>query len=155
MVLVVHGHSSGTQPSSRSWCSGSDGARHDLQFKVKDGYGHAGDVWADIKFKARLNVRGDRQIKENINPFHKSRPTADIDSLLLATTAGTPGAEFLKIDVFGAFLNAQLDANAPPIWMHPPRGLDLGSDEMLRLTSNIYGLVEAAYLWFREFSGTL
>ena len=125
-------------------------------FKVKDVFDDA-DTWTGIKFKARLNVRGDQQKDEHINPDHRSSPTADIDSLrlLLATTAGTPGAEFLKFDVICAFINAKRDPTAPRIYMHAPQGLQLPSGQMLLLDTNIYGLVEAAYYWFMEFSGTL
>ena len=126
-------------------------------FRVKDVYDDATNAWTGIKFKARLNVRGDQQKEADINPDHRSSPTADIDSirLLIATLAGIPGVELLKYDVVGAFLFAKLDPNAPPIYMHAPQGMQLGPGQMLLLNTNIYGLVEAAYLWFMEFSGTL
>ena len=126
-------------------------------YKVKDTFDLETDTWTGIQFKARLNIRGDQQKDENINPDHRSSPTADMDSirLLFATLAGLPGVEFLKFDVVAAFLNAKLDPKAPPIYMRAPQGMQLEPGKMLRLNSNIYGLVEAAYLWFMEISTTL
>ena len=111
-------------------------------------------TWTGVKFKARLNVRGDQQRDDQINPDHRSSPTADIDSirLFIATLAGDPNNELLKFDVVGAFLQAKLDPRQPPIFMHAPQGMHLAPGQMLKLNTNIYGLVEAAYLWFMEFS---
>ena len=40
--------------------------------------------------------------------------------------------------------------------MHIPQGMhDVGPGHLLRLHTNIYGLVEAAYLWFMDISATL
>ena len=126
-------------------------------YKVKDMFDIDTDIWTGIQYKARLNIRGDQQKEEHINPDHRSSPTADMDSirLLFATFAGMPGVEFLKFDVVAAFLNAKLDPKAPPIYMRAPQGMQLESGKMLRLNTNIYGLVEAAYLWFMEISTTL
>ena len=126
-------------------------------FKVKDEFNDDTGDWTGIKFKARLNVRGDQQKAADINPDHRSSPTADIDSirLLFATMAGGSGIEFLKYDVIAAFLNAKLDPNGAPIYMHAPQGLQLAPGQMLLLNTNIYGLVEAAYLWFMEAAGTM
>ena len=126
-------------------------------YKVKDVFDIVTDTWTGIQYKARLNIRGDQQKEEHINPDHRSSPTADMDSirLLFATLAGVPGVEFLKFDVVAAFLNAKLDPNAPPIYMRGPQGMQLEPGQMLRLNANIYGLVEAAYLWFMEISTTL
>jgi hypothetical protein len=111
-----------------------------------------------LKFKARLNVRGDQQKDADINPNHRASPTADIESIrmMIATVAGTPSAEWLKFDMVAAFLNAKLDPKQPPIYMHCPQGMhDVGPGKMLLLNTNIYGLVEAAYLWFMDLSATL
>ena len=116
------------------------------------------DGVAGLKFKARLNVRGDQQQDKDINPDHRASPTADIESIrmLIATLAGTPDAEWLKFDMVAAFLNAKLDPHQAPIFMHIPQGMhDVGPGHLLRLHTNIYGLVEAAYLWFMDISATL
>ena len=67
-------------------------------FKVKN---TMDDGVAGLKFKARLNVRGDQQQDKDINPDHRASPTADIESIrmLIATLAGTPDAEWLKFDM--------------------------------------------------------
>ncbi len=45
---------------------------------------------------------------------------ADIESIMIATVAGTPSAEWLKFDMVTAFLNAKLDPNQFPIYMRFP-----------------------------------
>ena len=84
---------------------------------------------------------------EPINPDHRSRPTADIDSIrvVLATIAGTPAASFSNSTADVIFINSKWDPTAPRIYMHAPQMLRLPSGQMLLLDTCIYGLVEAEY----------
>jgi len=125
-------------------------------FKIKNDTDSEGNHV--LKFKARLNVRGDQQRPEDVDPCQRASPTADIESirLMIAHLAGDPTTEWLKFDMVAAFLNAKLDPSQPPIFMHVPQGMhDVATGSVLRLNTNIYGLVQAAYLWFMELSNTL
>ena len=111
-----------------------------------------------LKYKARLTVRGDQQRKQDIDPTQRSSPTVDTESIriILATLAADPSAEFVQFDVVGAYLQATLDTNSAPIYLRVPDGMKGVPDgQVLLLRINLYGLVQAAYLWYQEISKTM
>ena len=112
--------------------------------KLKDG---------EIVFKARLTARGDQEDPANINDDHRASPTADQDSirLILAELANMPGAKLMSFDFVRAYLQARMPTDAKPIFVRVPAGF--GKEfpgKIFLLGVNLYGLVEAAYRWYRE-----
>ena len=112
--------------------------------KVKEG---------KVVFKARLTACGNMQKEADINPDHRASPTADQDSirLILAELANLPGAKFLSFDFVRAYLQAKRPADAKPIFIRIPGGYEADfPDQIFLLGVNLYGLVEAAYRWYKE-----
>jgi hypothetical protein len=111
-----------------------------------------------LKYKARLTVRGDQQRKQDIDPTQRSSPTVDTESIriFLATLAADASAEFVQFDVVGAYLQATLDTNSAAIYLRvPDRMAGVPDGQVLLLRINLYGLVQAAYLWYQEISKTM
>ena len=112
--------------------------------KVKEG---------KVVFKARLTACGNMQKEADINPDHRASPTADQYSirLILAELANLPGAKLLSFDCVRAYLQAKLPADAKPIFIRIPGGYQaVFPDQIFLLGVNLYGLVEAAYRWYKE-----
>ena len=125
-------------------------------FTVKNATDETGAHY--LKYKARLTVRGDQQRPQDIDPTHRSSPTVDAESIriILATLAADPSAEFVQFDVVGAYLQATLDTNSAPIYLRVPDGMKgVPNGQVLLLKINLYGLVQAAYLWYQEISKTM
>ncbi len=104
-------------------------------------------------FKAHLTACGNMQKEADINPDHHTSPTADQGSirLILAELDNLHGAKFLSVEFVRAYLQAKLPADAKPIFIHIPGGYEADfPDRIFLLGVNLYGLVEAAYLWCKE-----
>ena len=125
-------------------------------FTVKNATDETGARY--LKYKARLTVRGDQQRPQDIDPTQRSSPTVDSESIriIIATLAADPSAEFIQFDVVGAYLQATLDTNSAPIFLRVPDGMHgVPQGQILQLKINLYGLVQAAYLWYQEISKTM
>ena len=125
-------------------------------FTVKNATDETGARY--LKYKARLTVRGDQQRPKDIDPTQRSSPTVDSESIriIIATLAADPSAEFVQFDVVGAYLQATLDTNSAPIFLRVPDGMHgVPNGQILQLKINLYGLVQAAYLWYQEISKTM
>ena len=116
-------------------------------FTTKEKNGH-------VVFKARLTVRGDQQDPASINNDHRASPTTDSDMirLILAQLANVPGARFLTFDFVRAYLQAKLPSDYKPVYIRRPQGLhsEFPDGTIFLLGVNMYGLVTAAYLWYKE-----
>jgi hypothetical protein len=110
-----------------------------------------------VVMKARLSVRGDMEDPKFINNDHRASPTTDSDMirLILAQLANVPGASFLTFDFVRAYLQAKLPPDYKPVYIRMPQGLqsDFPEHTVILLGVNMYGLVTAAYLWYKELCG--
>jgi len=106
-----------------------------------------------IRFKARLCAQGFSQVaKQDFNETFA--PVARIATVrsLLASAAHNNDA-LRQLDVVTAFLNGELDEE---IYMRPPKGMaHPGPGKALRLNRSIYGLKQAARVWYKLLSRVL
>ena len=113
-------------------------------------------VKRDGTYKARCVYNGSKQ-RYKIVPSSSS-PTLDEDSLTIALAiAAIRGWDFRTADITTAFLNAPLPEGTQ-IYMeipdgHPEHGRR--KEWVLRIKQNIYGIKEAAAIWWKHFCGSI
>ena len=108
-------------------------------FKVKQ---HPNGIVS--RYKARLCARGFLQVPGQ--DFHDTfAAVAKLPSFrALVSVAAARDLELLHLDVKTAFLHADVEEE---IYVHPPQGLDVDKDKVLRLLKALYGLRQASRQW--------
>lgn len=99
------------------------------------------------KFKARLCVRGDRQV-EGVDYFEKYSPVVQWSTvrMMLSLTA-SQDLKTRQVDFSNAFVQATLNED---VYISLPQGYEAeGADEqmVLKLNKSLYGLVQAPLYW--------
>jgi len=96
------------------------------------------------RYKARLCARGFLQIPGQ--DFHDTfAAVAKLPTLrALLSVAAARDLELLHLDIKTAFLHADVEEE---IYVHPPQGLDVEKDHVLRLLKALYGLRQASRRW--------
>jgi hypothetical protein len=119
-----------------------------------------GSIWAHkvkkdqdgkpIKFKSRLNIRGDTMIAGvDYDPNQTSSPTLHLCTLMIFLALVVQyKLQERQYDVTGAYPLAKL-ASEKPIYMHFPKGMKPIQGKVLQI-GNLYGLPQAAYNWYLE-----
>jgi hypothetical protein len=114
-------------------------------------------VDGDVRYKARLVIRGDRQT-EGIDFDETFAPVAKLVSLrmLLALTA-MHDWELDQMDVVTAFLNPEIDGD---VYMKLPQGIhswrsDIPPNSVCKLRKALYGLKQAPRLWYQHIDAFL
>ncbi|KAL2114802.1 hypothetical protein VTJ04DRAFT_2111 [Mycothermus thermophilus] len=100
--------------------------------------------------KARLCVRGDLQPHSSLETTYAATLAARSFRLMMAIAAFFD-LETEQFDVKQAFLYSDIDQ---PVYVKFPDGYE-ENGYCLRVEKGLYGLREAPYLWYREFSKTL
>jgi hypothetical protein len=98
------------------------------------------------KHKARLCVRGDKQI-EGIDYFEKYAPVVQWSTVrMMICLAATQGLKTRQIDFTNAFVQATLKED---VYVKCPEGYgpENGEDVVLKLNKSLYGLVQAPMHW--------
>jgi hypothetical protein len=104
-------------------------------------------------YKARLVVRGDRQI-DGVNFWeetHASVCKTKSIRIMMALVAEFD-LEFVQMDFEAAFLNAKVKS---AVYIKQPQGMQDGTDRVCHLFKALYGLREAPRLWQEELAGFL
>jgi histone deacetylase 1/2 len=123
------------------------------------------------KLKARLVAGGNRQDRSVYSESDTSSPTVATEAvMMIAAIAARERRHVVTIDIGGAFLRGKFKDGSDPVVMRLEKELadtlcaiDPGYEAYLRpdgsmyvkLTRPLYGLIEAAKLWFEEISSTL
>jgi hypothetical protein len=109
-------------------------------------------VEGDVRYKARLVIRGDRQT-EGIDFDETFAPVAKLVSLrMLLALAAMHDWELDQMDVVTAFLNPEIDGD---VYMKLPEGIhswcsDIPPNSVCKLRKALYGLKQAPRLWYRH-----
>ena len=116
-------------------------------FKVK-----CNEEGEPTKFKARLVARGFSQIY-GVDYEETFAPTVHYSSLrVLFAIVAREGWFLHQMDVVSAYLAGELTEE---IWMSPPEGVTARKGECCRLRKSLYGLKQAARVWFQLLTGYL
>ena len=123
------------------------------------------------KLKARLVAGGNRQDRSIYSESDTSSPTVATEAvMMIAAIAARERRHVVTIDIGGAFLRGKFKDGSDPVVMRLEKELadtlcaiDPGYEAYVRpdgsmyvkLTRPLYGLIEAAKLWFEEISSTL
>ena len=124
------------------------------------------------KLKARLVASGDAQDRSLYTESQTSSPTVSTETLfMVAAIAGREKRKVITVDIGSAFLRGKFQEDSEPIIMRLDKEM---ADALCRIDPNaykafrrhdgsmyvqlkkpLYGLIEAAKLWFDEISRTL
>jgi len=123
------------------------------------------------KLKARLVAGGHQQDRSVYSESDTSSPTVATEAVMMvAAIAARERRHVVTIDIGGAFLRGKFKDGSDPVVMRLEKELadtlcaiDKGYEAYIRpdgsmyvkLTRPLYGLIEAAKLWFEEISSTL
>ena len=103
------------------------------------------------RYKARLVARGFEQ-RQGIDFDETYSPVARRESIrVLLAIAVTRGMKIERFDVSTAFLNGTLDDK---VFIEPPEGVRVASDECCQLNKALYGLKQAPRVWSSLFDKT-
>ena len=107
------------------------------------------------KFKARLVARGFLQVY-GVDYFDSYSPTLRFESLrLLVAVAVRHGLRLYLIDIVGAYLYSDLDAD---VYMEIPEGWPNRDDlkgHVVKVQKGLYGLKQSGHLWNQKFKTAL
>ena len=123
------------------------------------------------KLKARLVAGGHMQDRSVYSQSDTSAPTVATEAvMMIAAIAAKEQRHVITVDIGGAFLKGKFKNDASPVVMRLDKDLadtlcavDKGYEAYVRpdgslyvkLTRPLYGLIEAAKLWYDEISSTL
>jgi hypothetical protein len=110
----------------------------------------AGNV---VRYKARLVAQGFSQIG-GVDYDDTYAPVAKLASTrAVIAMANRLGMEMHQIDIKGAYLNGELNANEVLYMQHPPgyKAPDAGT-RVLRLVKTLYGLKQSGRRWYQKLS---
>jgi hypothetical protein len=100
----------------------------------------------DIKYKARLVLRGDLQFDHEFKDTYS--PTARVTSTrTLIALATQQGLSLRSFDVEAAFVSADVDCE---IYIQPPPGHSFPPGKVARLQRSLYGLRQASALYWNK-----
>ena len=121
-----------------------------------------------VKWKGRFATGGNMQDRSQYDPSSLSSPTVSLTSVLInAAIAAKNNETVVTIDITGAYLHAELEKE---VYMFIRKDLvdilvqiDSRYNECrmdnggiyVKLNKALYGLIEAAYLWFKHISSAL
>lgn len=103
-----------------------------------------------LKAKARLVVRGDQQVKADVENTYASTLAGRSFRTLMAIAARFD-LELIQYDVVNAFVHAKMPYD---VFMRMPRGFER-QDRVLKLNKALYGLRESPLLWQKLFNKAL
>jgi hypothetical protein len=98
------------------------------------------------KFKARLCVRGDKQV-EGVDYFEKYAPVVQWSTVrMMLCLSATQGLKSRQVDFTNAFVQADLKED---IYVKCPEGYgaENGEEVVMKLNKSLYGLVQAPMHW--------
>jgi hypothetical protein len=108
-----------------------------------------------VRYKARLVVQGFSQV-EGIDYFDTYAPVARLSpSRAVIVMANRLGLELHQVDIKGAYLNGELEANEVLYMHHPPSYREDTTRHVLRLRKSLYGLKQAGQCWYQKFTQIL
>lgn len=101
------------------------------------------------RYKARLVALGYRQT-QGVDYSETYSPVANMNSVRTFLALSSQKGYFIQqFDVDTAFLNGKLEED---IYMLPPEGTDVNDDEVCKLNNSLYGLKQAAAVWYKTIS---
>lgn len=104
------------------------------------------------RFKARLVARGFEQ-RAGIDFKETFAPVASIESVkTLLSIAASERLKWVQFDITTAFLNGDIEEE---VFMEPPEGVELESNQCLKLKKALYGLKQAPRAWSSKFNEAL
>ena len=107
--------------------------------------------WKGSEIRSRLCVRGFKQFIADIDDVYASTPVLLILKVLLVHALSV-GWSIFTYDVTTAFLHANLDPSAPPIYVWAPAEFFPSGTTMWKLKRAVYGLRTAPKEWQDHFS---
>jgi hypothetical protein len=115
-----------------------------MDFRLKhDAMGHP------TKYKGRLVVLGDQEWSDSLRDVFS--PTANTKTInLLLALAAQQGMHLYGLDIFGAFITAEIDE---PVYVQLPKGLDPTNPDaqpIWRLRRTLYGLNRAPKAFYDQ-----
>lgn len=103
------------------------------------------------KFKARWVAKGYTQVKgRDYNKTYAPVVRSDTSRMLLAISA-RKGWHIHQYDIVTAYLNSKVNRM---LYTLIPKGFDPNDGTVCLLNNALYGLVQSAYLWFKEIKST-
>jgi hypothetical protein len=104
-----------------------------------------------VQLKSRLVARGDLQKPDSFEEVFAPVASARSFRTLMAIAAGL-GFKRRTFDVKSAFTQSDIDR---PIYVEPPVGLNIPDGYVLKLLRSLYGLRQAALLWYEALKTAL
>ena len=102
------------------------------------------------KYKARLVAKGYDQEKNTQTDY---APVAKLSTLRALLALGLDYKfDFHQMDVSTAFLHGELDK---PVYLRPPKGLEIPKGKVLKLKKALYGLRQSAQCWYTKFNSVM
>jgi hypothetical protein len=108
-----------------------------------------------VRYKARLVAQGFSQV-EGVDYFDTYAPVARLaSSHAVIVMANRLGLELHQVNIKGAYLNGELEANEVLFMRHSPGYREDATGCVLRLRKSLYGLKQAGQRWYQKFTQIL